>query len=168
MAVTATSYAAQVLAAAINLLADSTTWRGLVGAANAAAAKAKIIENDGGDLGDGMMVNCLGNRVALAPPLAVAFTAPARRRRIDTDQWSRSGTVSIDLGLPMTASDSPPEMHRRMINAVDGILDDLEDIALDGRLNVNDLSASDVAMGDPNGVFAGCVTSTITLAWSIP
>lgn len=168
MSVTPTSFTALALSAAVDLLADSATWRTLCGASTAAQAKARIVLGDGGD-DETRFRNCLGTYIApIAPPFAVVSGGPARRDLVSTSGWRRSGRITIQLALPLTAGDGPEEAYTRAVNQVDGINDDLEALALDGRLRLVGLDADEPALGHRASLWRDSHVATLTLDWATP
>jgi hypothetical protein len=125
--VTATSYLALFVAALVQQLADCATFRTLVGAANATAAKAFIVKDAGGDPADsatavdGTAINCTSASFAIV-------------RRLDATRTDRGAALSwgweipfeIDLVLRKTTGDTEPSRFTRAENVADGIRAEFE------------------------------------------
>lgn len=111
-----TSYEAQAIQAAITMLSGSSTFRTLVGAADAAAALASIIEHDGGsplDNGaDGIAKSCNGTSITLAS----ASFALLVQGEIDADADQAYGWQRLS-GKSMSGSTSRPSPAWRSRNA---------------------------------------------------
>jgi hypothetical protein len=68
------SYEEKSYMLAINMLASSSTFQSLCSVDSASAAMERIIEGDGGTIGENneeQFYNCLGNQVDCSPPYAI-------------------------------------------------------------------------------------------------
>lgn len=95
-------YWAKSIEAAINLIAGSATFRSLVSAADAAAAKASIVEIDGGAEAEGgtTCVNCLGTTFTRGTAVLwaqVASEAPEFPR-----EWAAPQTIVSSVTIPLS------------------------------------------------------------------
>jgi hypothetical protein len=115
--VTATAYLALFSTAIVQQLADGAAFQTLVGAANATAAKASIIEDAGGDpsesakASDGSAINC-----ATASFAVVRIGDAVRVDRDALLTWGWDIPVEIDLIIRTTDGDSEPSAFRRARN----------------------------------------------------
>jgi hypothetical protein len=145
MVVTADSYEAKAVDLAITMLANSTTFQTLVGAANATAAKAKIIESWGGNPGrtggKGKATATDGTQFTINPPFAVVHQSEIDTELGGVASIDYSGSIGIELHLArVTATDSPPETFRRGRNTLGFIRAEL--LALFGGANAAPMAAT--------------------------
>lgn len=138
MPVTADSYEAQAVERGIAMLANSSTFQALVGAANATQAKAKIIESWGGNPGrtggKGKATATDGTQFTLTAPFAVVHQSELDTELGGVASIDYAGSIGIALHLArVTSTDSPPETFRRGRNTIGAIRAELQ--ALFGGAN---------------------------------
>jgi hypothetical protein len=124
MPIAATSYEAQVSAAMLNMLAASATFQTLTGAASAAAARAFLIEDDGGQITQGKA--CDGTALNAGVTYFVVRTGPLRRVDRAFNTYGAEGEVGILGVLARIGNESDTDALRRARNAQGGIRADLE------------------------------------------
>lgn len=126
MPVSYDSYEAKAVERVIAMLADSATFRTLVAAATAAAAKQRIVESWGGEprdaAGDERAVACDGTAFAAVPPFAHVHCAELTPTLEGIGVYSYAGTVMIGLAMPRRAAlETPGEAMRRGRNVLGAI-----------------------------------------------
>ena len=152
--------------AAITMLAASATLQALLGVGTAAAAKARIVEWDGGDP-PGKVTATDGSVFTLAPPYAQITTRVFTEDNAVAFGWTkRTGELEIAIIVPLTTADTPPERIRRCTNAVGGIAADIT--AQFGTANC--LAAGEAVpaiapLPEETGPLRGATVGTIALTW---
>lgn len=170
MTVSYTSYEAKVIEAAITMLADSTTFRTMVGAASPTEAKSKIIETDGGDpseSGQGKATACDGTTFTVKGSSYAQVACMSFPTDSPVLGWTkRDGEVMIGLIMLETAGDKPPERMRRAANVFGAIRDEIE--AQAGGVGVLNAIPSLVIRPLPDLTSGKRATlqATITIPWS--
>ncbi len=173
MSLAYSGYESAVVGVAIDMLAASGSWRAAVGATTSTAAKARIVEGDGGAAGDvprGSMINCLGDLVAIAGVRAMVTSSG-----IESDDSqaighvAHRGSVEILIVVPPTPGDAPPERMRRARNLCGLIRDEMQ-AAVGGpgafaHAHI-DLSAAEIIDDAP--AVRDVVATTITIHWRTP
>lgn len=129
MTVAYTGAEAIVLRDVVAWLAASAAFQAFVGAANAPAAAALIIEIEGADPG------------AIAH--AVVDTPVLRCQRTPGGDHDGTADVSIVCVCPVTAGDTDAEIHRRALNAMSAIRREVLDVGGQRILSV---------VADPPGI----------------
>lgn len=130
MTVSYTSYKASATLAAITMLSASSTFQTLVGAANATAAKAKIIEEWGGTPklagGQGKAIACDNSAFTATPPYAILRVPEIQTELIGVGFYRFRGEVELVLlQARKLTSETPPESMRRSTNIADAIRDEI-------------------------------------------
>lgn len=169
MAVSASSYEAKASSAAVDLLAGSSTFQALVGAINATAAKAFIVEDYSGSADAGS-----GDTFLAVDGTAVDYTATWAYVRLlgtETEQRAfqtrgRSGSVLFFLNLPVDATDTPAEQFRRARNAQGDIRADME-TAIGGASTFlwADFATPEVIKCDPSDDLPESFEIQIEMSW---
>lgn len=123
MAVTADSYEARVVAAAVTMLTATAAWQTATGSASATASRAYVVESDGDDLQDDSAVAVDGSTIDLATAdcWAVVHLLEHQTEVVGLGVERHSGQVGIRLVLRDTAGDAPPERIRRSRNIAGNI-----------------------------------------------
>lgn len=129
MVVTADFYNSKVSEALVQQLADCAAFRTLVGAANATAAKAFIIEDDGGDPETGAAGSQASeNSTVNAVTGSFAVVRLTSGERVDrggmTFGWEHE--ADIDLIIRPTNGDSAPEAFRRARNVAGSVMEQFQ------------------------------------------
>jgi hypothetical protein len=153
--VSPTSYEALVIDYAAAMLAGSTTFRTLVGAANAAAARAYIVETENGS--------------AKSKPYALVHSESFKSDWLAHGVYGRSGEVIAIIHTANTANDTAPEIHRRLRNIGGAIRDEM--LALQGTAGCLSHVTIDVEgpiRRDETGADAGTAQILLTIKWSSP
>lgn len=101
--------------ALVNCLAACAAWRTQVGAADATAAKAFIVEQFGGRRGDGF-VAVDGTTLDTAGSWAMVKVGAFRSERRAHDSYGWSCDAEIILNVPVVTADTAPEQLRRARN----------------------------------------------------
>jgi hypothetical protein len=167
-----TSFEAQAIQAAITMLSGSATFRTLVGAADAAAALASIIEHDGGsplDNGaDGIAKSCNGTAITLATaPFAILVQGEIDA---DADQaygWQRlSGKIDVWIHVPTITGLAIQERTRRAWNLSGAIREEMRaQIGSTGCLALCAITAGTMPLPDDVGAEAGGIAAHLTIDW---
>ncbi len=171
MPVAYTSYEAQVMAAAITMLANSATFQALLGVVTTAAAKSKIVEWDGGDPrqagGPGKVIATDGTAFTLAPPYAQITTRLFNEDNAVAFGWTkRTGQLEIAIIVPLTVADTPPERIRRCANAVGGIASDIKaQFGTANCLAAGEATPAIAPLPEETGPLRGATVGTIALTW---
>ena len=124
MTVPATSYEALVSAAAVNMLAASTTVQTLAGVGTAAAARAFIVEDDGGQITQGK--SCDGAPLNPVVSYFVVRAGPLRRVDRALNTYGAGGDVGILGVLTRIGNESDSDALRRARNLQGNIRAELE------------------------------------------
>lgn len=165
MTVSPTSYDAKTSDAFVRMLSACTSVQTWLGAANAAAALTKILEDDSGDLvtkyaGDGSSVDLAGNFLVVRL---------GETRRVDRAwlTWGTEGDATIVLAEVATAGDKAPESMRRARNNAGAIRVEFEskfsgqaDYIPAGRITM-----SETVVCDESGGLNGRLLTILTVAW---
>lgn len=138
MPVTPSSYEALTVAAAITMLASSTTFQTLVGAVSVATAKAKIIESWGGNPGrtggKGKATATDGTQFVMAPPYALVHQSEMSSSIGGISSYDYSGNVAIEIHLArVSGNEAPPDTFVRGRNTMGAIRSEMQ--ALFGATN---------------------------------
>lgn len=179
MSVPYTSYEAQVIQAIITMVATSATFQTLTSTVTPAAAKAYIIELDGGDEdevtgGTGRSTACDNstlNRLTAACWAHVCERPPELNPESHAWlTWSRSGEITVRIWSRRTTSDTPPERRRRMMNIIGSIRADLEALfTAAGCLPAGQITSRLEALPDDTGYARDLDSGLLTIHWrSLP
>lgn len=155
MTVTPDSYEAKVVDYAAAMLAASSTFQALVGAANAAAARAFIVETENGS--------------AKAKPYAMIHTEDFQSDRIAHGVYSHRGEVVALIHTENTPGDTDPEIHRRLRNIAGAIKSEM--LALQGGAGYLSNIVVDVqgpVRKDETGADRGTAQVLLSIKWSAP
>ena len=168
MTVAATSYEAQVSAAVLNMLAASTTFLAVTGAASAAAARSYLIEDDGGQITQGKA--CDGAALNTALPYFVVRTGPLRRVDRAFNTYGAEGEVGILGVLTRIGSESDTDALRRARNAQGSIRAEFEAMfgtTVNGAaaLVAGRFDAPPPEITDTTGPLRGRIYLFLDLAW---
>ncbi len=171
MTVAYTSYSALAVSYGIEMLAASATFQALVGVITTAAAKSSIIESIGGlgatqdqgvTVGGGVVTVGTAN-------FAVVHEDQFESAEIALHTFSYSGTIGVDLLMPINANDTAPEVMRRMRNQAGGIKADMEALfGQSGYLLRGTISEHSYRILDETSDFKGYATATLSINWSAP
>ncbi len=171
MTVSYTSYSALAISYGIEMLAASSTFQGLVGVITSAAAKGAIIESVGGigatqdqgvTVGGGVITVGTAN-------FAVVHEDSFESTEIALRTFGYSGTINVDLLMPLNALDTAPEMMRRMRNQAGGIKADMEArFGQSGYLLRGHITEHDYRILDETSDFKGYAVATLSINWSSP
>lgn len=176
MAVTHDSYEAAVLGYAIAMLAGSATFRTLVGAATDAAAKAFIIEVDGGEeleAGVGKAIACDGStltfansdgKITKAYAQVASLVFPAEQVAVGWER--REGEVAIAIVMPATSGDKPHERTVRALNVLGAIRSELRSqLGAAGKLAAGSVDCALRPIPESTGALRGCQQGILTIRW---
>lgn len=162
MPVTADSYDARVSAAVVTMLAASATFQALVAAANAAAARPFIIEDDSGRELKGVD----GAAIDLTKAFAVVRLGPVQSELRAANTWGRSGDGEILLFVPVVTGDTPAEQFRRARNAQGLIRADIEaQFGTAGALTAGTFVSERIELGDETTANRLRLIAPLTLSW---
>ena len=171
-ATTPTSYEASTIDLAIEMLAQSATFRTLVGAASAALARGYIVNGWGGDpvTAGGKGKTTMADGSVITRPNKYAIVAPApdtfRRVQIGLREWSHSGQIRIVVQDELLPSESAEAVTVRGRNTMGEIATELEaQFGTAGRLLGGDLSPSGPSLPDMTGSKRGTYDFMITIDW---
>jgi hypothetical protein len=167
-----TSIEAQAVHCAITMLAGSATFRTLVGAADAAAALASIIEHDGGsplDNGaDGIATSCNGTAITLA---TASFALVVQTDVVaDADQqygWQfLSGKIEVLIHVPAIPGLLVHQRTRYAWTLSSAIQEELRaQIGAPGCLALCGIAASTHPLPDDVGAESGGIAARLAIDW---
>lgn len=162
MAVTATSYEAQVSAALIAMLATSAAFTA------AGGASANIAEDDGGLAHDPK--NHAGGALDLSDVWAVVRVMKCTTRLRAFDSYGHEGDAQILIVVPRGTSESHTDWMRRTRNISGGVRDDMN--AMWGTVigsvptpAAGDVTATDPIAADATSALAGSCFIHLEIAW---
>lgn len=170
MTVTYDSYEAAVVGYAIDMLCGAATFRTLVGAANPTAAKARVIEFDGGDpyiVGQAQAKAADGSTFTVAPPYAQVASTDFSSDDTTAMGWvRRNGAVEIALTFAPVAGDTPAERVRRSLNLLGQIRAEIEaQFGTAGKLALGYVSTQLLPLPDDTGALRGTTAGKLTITW---
>ena len=170
MTVPYSSYEAAVIDYAIAMLCGAATFRTLVGAADAAAARGRVIEFDGGDpaeAGSDKAIAADGSSFTIAPPYAqVAAMQFPTDDEVAIGWTKRTGDVLIAVVLPPTAGHKPPERPRNALNLLGAIRDEIEaQFGQAGKLANGHVELELKPIPDGAGASRGTMSGLLTIHW---
>lgn len=155
MPVTSDSYEAKVIDYVAAMVAASATFQTLTGAANAAAARAFVIETEKGS--------------AQAKPYALVHSEQFADERLAHGVYGHRGEVIVVIHTTNTGSDSAPEVHRRLRNTAGSIKAEmLALVGTTGYLSNCTIDVDGPVRKDETGADAGTAQILLTLKWSAP
>lgn len=165
MPVTPTSYDAKTSDAFVRMLSACTSVQTWLGAANAAAALSKILEDDTGDLvakyaSDGATFDVSGN-------FLVVRLGETRRTPRAWLTWGTDGDATIVLAEVATPGDKAPEAFRRARNNAGAIRVEFESkfSAQADYIPAGNITVSDTVLCDESGGLNGRLLTILTVAW---
>lgn len=169
-----TSYESLALKYAINMLAASATFQTLVGAANATAAGAFIVESDGGEpleiLNAQTALAYNGDQLDLmAPPFAIVSSDTMDSQQAGVGVYDRSGSIRVMLFCARQIDgDNPDGVMRAARNAMGAIRSDLE--ALQGTAatylaTIESIDTEGPFKPDSTGPDAHVIPCILTINW---
>lgn len=155
MSVTYDSYEAKVIDYAAAMLAASTNFQTLVGAASAAAARASIVETENGS--------------AKAKPYALIHTERFSEEQLAQGVYGHRGEVVAVIHTANTSGDTDPEVHRRLRN-LGGLIraDMLALVGSAGYLSHCTIDLEGPIRKDESGADRGTGQILLTIKWSSP
>ncbi len=171
-ATTPTGYEAATLDLAIEMLAQSATFRTLVGAATPALARGFIVNGWGGDPvtanGKGKTTMADGGVITRPTKYAIVAAVPDtfRRTQIGLREWSHSGQIRIVVQDELQANESAESITVRGRNNMGAIATEIEaQFGTAGRLLGGDLLTSGPSLPDATGSKRGTYDFMITIDW---
>lgn len=165
--VAATSYLALFDEALVQQLADCAAFRTLVGAANATAAKARIIKDAGGDPADG--ARAVDGSAIDCSAVSFAVVRRGAARRVDRGallSWGWEIDFEIDLIIRPTPGDSEPSAFTRAENTTGDVAIQFEALfsASASRIAHGNIAPEPIVRADAikalKGAFVGRLTGT--------
>lgn len=108
MTVTSDSYESKVSEAVVAMLANSATFRTLVGAGSAAAALAFIVEDIGGK--DGKAID--GTVISLAGNYAICGIGPVEEELRAVNTYGHSGVAGVKIMFAVDLTEDPDDRFR--------------------------------------------------------
>lgn len=139
------SYEAKVAETTVALVAQSATFQTLVGAINATAARAFIVENEGGLQSenadpDGKDQAIAVDGTAIDTKTAHAFVDAGEVNQEPGVVFSyrpHNGLAIVRIVIPATANDEPSWRRRRVLNTLGGIKADMVAVQGTGSYFIN-------------------------------
>ena len=171
-AVAAAGYLAKVSEAIVQMLADSATFQTLVGAANAAAAKTRIVEDDAGRSDDEGGVSTAVDGSTFNPAttnwgvVMLGDENPREERALRTT--GRSGSFSIMLIIrPSDPTDDPASAKRRARNTASAVADGVQALfgASTSRICGGSCVVSSCSKADAIRSLAGAYVAILDGTW---
>lgn len=165
------SFEANTIDLAIEMLCQSATFRALVGAADAAAARGYIVNGYGGDpvQAGGQGKTTMADGTSKTRPANYALVAPdgpMRRELVAFREYSHSGRINVVVIASLTASENAESITMRGRNLMGTILNELEaQLGLAGRLLAADLNSEGPSVPDMTGSKRGTFDFLITIDW---
>ena len=171
MSVAPVSEEAFISAALVQALCACPSFQARCGVPTDAAARAFVVEGDGGVADDGFVLGVDGDRIDLAGVVAavVGTVFPSEPTGRTPGVQRREGEATILLGLPPTPGDTPADAYRRALNDAGAIRRELRDQAL--TAGVPPLWGIGLTLGEvepATGVQAGRYLVVLTVTWIVP
>lgn len=172
MPVSPTSYSALATQCGVAMLAASTTFQTLVGAANSTAALSWIIESFGGNPrannAQDKATATDGTLFATTSPHGIVHLRTFNRTLAGVGYWNSEGTTEIAIyQARFLTGEKPPEQLRRARNVLDGIRADID--ALFGTQSTyyatGNTSEEGPGFPDDTGADAGLSLGVLLINW---
>lgn len=171
MPVTYDSYLAKVVEAGITMLAASATFRTLVGAADSAAAKTRIVESWGGapaQAGGAAKAKAVdGTSFTAAPPFGHVHSPGMQQELAGVGFYIYRGDVMIGLvQVRKLTGETPAEQFRRARNIADGVRADLTAMfGTTGCFAQGTIDIDGPELPDETGADGDALVATLILSW---
>lgn len=174
MSTPSTSYEALAFDLGVAHLTNSATWQALLGVSTDTAARARVVEGDGGipadhDPADGDPQATAGDDSVfdLVPPFAVAAGEVEPPEPAGTGVFTRRGRVLFTIVLPRRLpGETPPAALRRARNVLGDIRQECEAaFGATGRLATGTAALEGPFLPDEIGSDRDALFGIITLTW---
>ena len=165
-----TSYEANTVDLAIEMLAQSATFRTLTGAANAAAARGFIVNGHGGDPqqngAQGKTTMADGTQVTRPANYAIVSSEDFQRERIAFVEYAHSGVIQVIVIATTTGGDTPADIMVRGRNVMGAIAAEIEtQFGQSGRLLAGHVETHGPSLPETTGSGRGTYDFLIDLHW---
>lgn len=126
MTIAAAGYESKAIDRAIAMVAGSASWRTFVGAADAAAAKAFIVDTWSGYADHGQAVACNGTTLDPEAPWAMVSHGQLQTAERGVQTFDYDGSVTVTVSIPTTAGDDAAELIQRARNLLGSMRDEIQ------------------------------------------